>query len=70
LNALGGGPDSRQLPGAQPVEEVAEVIAEAIDRPRADVYTRPQYQERVVAYYAAADMAEAEAASPFAPPRR
>src|SRR5438132_1059602 len=25
-NALGGGPDSRQMPNAQPVEEVANVI--------------------------------------------
>jgi NAD(P)-dependent dehydrogenase (short-subunit alcohol dehydrogenase family) len=61
-NALGGGPDSRTLPGAQPAEEVAEVIADVIERPRADVYTRPGYQERIVAYFAAEDMAEAEAA--------
>ena len=41
LKALHGGPDSRSLPMAQPVEEVAAVIVEVIERPRADVYTRP-----------------------------
>jgi len=61
LNSLCGGPDSRTLPLAQPPEEVAEVITDAIERPRADVYTRPGLQDRVVAYYAAADMAAAEA---------
>jgi NADP-dependent 3-hydroxy acid dehydrogenase YdfG len=60
-NALGGGVDSRKIPGAQPVEEVARVIAEVIERPRADVYTRPAYKEQVVAYFSADDMAEAEA---------
>jgi NAD(P)-dependent dehydrogenase (short-subunit alcohol dehydrogenase family) len=61
-NALGGGPDSRTLPGAQPVDEVADVILEAIRERRSDVYTRPGMRERVVAYYAAEDMAAAEAA--------
>ncbi len=47
-NALGGGPDSRTLPGAQPVEEVARVIADGIERGAADVYTRPDGLERVL----------------------
>jgi NAD(P)-dependent dehydrogenase (short-subunit alcohol dehydrogenase family) len=64
-NALYGGPDSRQLPGAQSPEEVAQVIAELIERPRADVYTRPGAQQVVVGYYAAEDMASAERQPPF-----
>src|SRR5439155_16993818 len=59
-NALGGGADSRTLPFAQPVEEVAGVIADAIEHPRADVYTRPGLKEQVVAYYSAEDIAAAE----------
>lgn len=62
LNALHGGPDSRVLPMAQPVEEVADVILEVIRTPRADAYTRPGMQERVVAYFGAEDIAAAEAA--------
>ena len=45
-NALHGGPDSRALPWAQSAEEVAEVIADVIEHPRADVYTRPEYRPR------------------------
>jgi NADP-dependent 3-hydroxy acid dehydrogenase YdfG len=52
LHALHGGRDSRDLPGAQPVTEVAEVIAELIDHPRDEVYTRPGLREQVAAYYA------------------
>jgi len=66
-HALHGGPDSRQLPMAQPVEEVAAVIADAIEHPRADVYTRPEYRN-VVAGYAAEDLGEVESRPPFAPP--
>lgn len=64
-SALHGGPDSRQLPGAQSAEEVADVIAELIERPRADVYTRHGAQQVVVNYYAAEDMASAERQPPF-----
>jgi NAD(P)-dependent dehydrogenase (short-subunit alcohol dehydrogenase family) len=64
LHALGGGPDSRQMPMVQAVEEVAQVIMDLIEHPRADVYTRPGMRERVVAYYAAEDMAAAEAQLP------
>jgi NAD(P)-dependent dehydrogenase (short-subunit alcohol dehydrogenase family) len=62
INARHGGVDSRALPGAQPVDEVAAVIAELIEHPRADVYTRPGAQKIVVDYYAAPDMAAAEPA--------
>jgi NADP-dependent 3-hydroxy acid dehydrogenase YdfG len=69
-NALHGGPDSRSLPGAQSADEVAAVIASAIEQPRADVYTLPQGQRMVVDYYAAEDMAAAEARFGGAPPRQ
>jgi hypothetical protein len=66
LNALyGGGFDSRKMSGAQAVEEVASVIADVLERPRADVYTRPGAQQMVAAYYAAEDMGRAERAPPF-----
>ncbi|HEX8793895.1 MAG TPA: SDR family NAD(P)-dependent oxidoreductase [Polyangiaceae bacterium] len=52
LNAVGGGPDSRSLPGAQPVEEVAATIADAIAaRRNGDVYMRPEAVQRVLDYY-------------------
>jgi NADP-dependent 3-hydroxy acid dehydrogenase YdfG len=53
LNAVHGGPDSRQLPGSQSAEEVADVIAGMIDSRAPDVYTRPGSRDQVAAYYAA-----------------
>ena len=67
-NALHGGPDSRTLPQAQAVEEVAAVIADAIETPRADIYTRPDARRIVAAYYAAEDLGELESRPPFAAP--
>jgi NAD(P)-dependent dehydrogenase (short-subunit alcohol dehydrogenase family) len=64
-NALHGGPDSRALPFAQPVEEVAQVIADLIEHPRAEVYTRPGLREQVAAYYAADDVAALEFKPPY-----
>ena len=61
VHALGGGMDSRQVPNAQPAEEVAAVIADLIEKPQADVYTRPGLRENVAAYFAAEDMGAAEA---------
>jgi NAD(P)-dependent dehydrogenase (short-subunit alcohol dehydrogenase family) len=52
LNALHGGPDSRQLPDSQSAEEVAAVIADVIDSRQPDVYTRRGARDRVAAYYA------------------
>jgi NAD(P)-dependent dehydrogenase (short-subunit alcohol dehydrogenase family) len=49
-NALGGGPDSRTFPGAQPVDEVARVIADGIEAGRADVYTRPDYVQMAIGH--------------------
>lgn len=69
LNARHGGIDSRSFPGAQTAEEVAAVIADVLERPRADAYTRPGAREMVAAYYAAEDLALAESSPPFAPPK-
>lgn len=49
-SALGGGPDSRALPGGQEAPEVAKVIADAALTRNGDVYTRPDALERVVSY--------------------
>ena len=70
VSALGGGIDSRTIPGAQTAAEVAAVILDAIRAPRADLYTRPQAKDQVVAYFAAEDMAAVEAASPFTAPAK
>jgi NADP-dependent 3-hydroxy acid dehydrogenase YdfG len=69
LKALHGGVDSRKLPSAQTAEEVAQVIADVMARPRADVYTRPGAQQMVAAYFAAEDMGAAETKPPFVQPR-
>jgi hypothetical protein len=50
LNALGGGPDSRNIPGAQSVEEVARVIADGLFTGPVDLYTRPEGLEPVLRY--------------------
>ncbi|HEY0135007.1 MAG TPA: SDR family oxidoreductase [Nannocystis sp.] len=69
-HARHGGMDSRSLPGAQDVEEVSRVIADAIESPRAEVYTRPEYHKMSAAYYAAEDVAVLEGQPPFVAPRR
>jgi short-subunit dehydrogenase len=51
LNAVHGGPDSRQLPDSQSAEEVAAVVANVIETRRPDVYTRQGSHDRVVAYF-------------------
>jgi len=65
LNARHGGPDSRVLPGAQPVEEVAQVIVDLILAPRAEVYTRPGLRELVAAYFSAEDLDAVETRPPY-----
>ena len=52
-NARHGGPDSRSLPAAQAVDEVARVIADAIGTPHDEVYTRPEQAAAVARYDAA-----------------
>ncbi|OJT20558.1 short-chain dehydrogenase [Archangium sp. Cb G35] len=56
VNALGGGVDSRKIPGAQSVEETAGVLVDVIERPRPDVYSRPEYRQQVIAYYTSEDL--------------
>lgn len=70
-NALHGGVDNAKLPGAQPVGEVADVILDVIEKPRAEVYTRAQMRELAEKYYSADDVAEVEKAlsRPPGPPR-
>jgi NAD(P)-dependent dehydrogenase (short-subunit alcohol dehydrogenase family) len=64
-NVRHGGVDSRGLPGAQPVEEVARVIADAIEHPVAECYTRPQMRELAARYFSAEDVAAIERQPPF-----
>ena len=52
VNSVHGGPDSRELPGAQTAAEVAEVIASVIRTRAADVYTRPESRQAVLDYLA------------------
>lgn len=65
LNARHGGVDSRQLPGSQSAEEIAEVIAGVIASRQPDVYTRPGSQQQVAEYYARVGV-DAEAVRPTA----
>lgn len=51
-NAMHGGPDSREFPAGQEVNDVAAVIAGVIDSREPDVYTRSGLHARVVDYYA------------------
>jgi NADP-dependent 3-hydroxy acid dehydrogenase YdfG len=44
LNAVGGGPDNRKMPGAQPVEEVSAALAHLMVTKEADVYSRDSYK--------------------------
>jgi NAD(P)-dependent dehydrogenase (short-subunit alcohol dehydrogenase family) len=70
-NALHGGPDSSTLPNAQPVGEVAKVIADLIEHPRAEVYTRPELAQLAARYFSTDDVATLEAGPPFSMmPRR
>jgi NADP-dependent 3-hydroxy acid dehydrogenase YdfG len=51
LNARHGGPDSRTLPNSQSAEDVAAVIADAIESRVSDAYTPKGAHARVVEYY-------------------
>jgi NADP-dependent 3-hydroxy acid dehydrogenase YdfG len=68
-NALHGGMDSRAAHGAQPVGEVAEALAELIERPRAEMYSRPGYRDMMARYFAAEDVGVLEGQPPFTTPR-
>jgi NAD(P)-dependent dehydrogenase (short-subunit alcohol dehydrogenase family) len=60
-NAKHGGIDSRKMPDAQPVEEVGTIIADVIENPRAEVYTRPQMLQLAAKYFSAEDVSQIEA---------
>jgi len=47
-NAIGGGADSRSLPGGQTVEEVARKMADGLFEGPLDLYTRPEGFETVM----------------------
>jgi short-subunit dehydrogenase len=64
-NVRHGGADSRALPNAQPVEEVAGMLADLIEHPRAELYTRPEMREFTGRYYSAADVGVLEGQPPF-----
>lgn len=49
-SALGGGPDSRSLPGAQSAEDVARIIADGLNGKSADLYTRPEGFDAVLGH--------------------
>jgi NADP-dependent 3-hydroxy acid dehydrogenase YdfG len=71
LSARHGGVDSRQIPFAQSVDEVAQAIADLIDHPRAEAFSRPIYKQQVAAYYSAEDLAMIESQPPWVmPPRK
>jgi short-subunit dehydrogenase len=61
LNSLHGGADNRTLPFSQPVQECADAIAAVIETPKADAYTQPGAQQRIVAYFSAEDLGAYEA---------
>jgi len=64
-NALGGGPDSRHMPGAQRVEDTAQIILDAIDTPRPEIYGTPGMQADVERYYKDVGAFEMELANRF-----
>src|SRR5215471_5164147 len=49
-NAIGGGVDSRSIPGAQRVEDVARIMADGLFSGPLDLYTRPEGLERVLGH--------------------
>jgi len=49
-NAIGGGPDSRSIPGGQSVEDVARIIADGLFQGPLDLYTRPESLEVVLGH--------------------
>jgi NAD(P)-dependent dehydrogenase (short-subunit alcohol dehydrogenase family) len=60
-NAKHGGVDSRKMPDAQPVAEVGTIIADVIEKPRAEIYTRPQMLQLAAKYFSAEDVSVIEA---------
>ncbi|RJS27304.1 short-chain dehydrogenase [Corallococcus sp. H22C18031201] len=65
VNARGGGPDSRAIPGAQSVEDAAAVLLDVIANPRPEAYTRPGTHAEVERYYRDVAAFEAQALARF-----
>ena len=62
-NALGGGVDNRNIPGAQPLEEAVKAIVDVIENPKSEAFTSPFIAEIVARYQRDPDAFEAEVAS-------
>lgn len=62
-NALGGGVDNRNIPGAQPIEEAVQTIVDVIEHPKSEAYTSPFIAETVARYRRDPEAFEAEIAS-------
>jgi NADP-dependent 3-hydroxy acid dehydrogenase YdfG len=62
-NALGGGVDSRSLPGAQPVEAAAKAIVDVIESPRPEAYTSPFIADVIARYQRDPEAFEGELAT-------
>jgi hypothetical protein len=54
--------------GAQDVEEVASVLVDMLERPRADEYSKPEYRTMMADYYTAERVEDIEARPPFPQP--
>jgi NADP-dependent 3-hydroxy acid dehydrogenase YdfG len=63
LNALGGGVDNRNIPGAQPLAEAVKVIIDVIENPKPEVYTSPFIAETIARYQRDPEAFEAEIAT-------
>ena len=62
-NALGGGVDNRNLPGAQPVESAVAAIVDVIENPKPEAYTSPFIAEVIARYRREPEAMEAEIAA-------
>jgi NADP-dependent 3-hydroxy acid dehydrogenase YdfG len=63
LHSKYGGPDNNRIPGAQDVQEVAEIMARMIEVPSnsVDLYSRDSYKDSIIEYFSAPDIRVVEA---------
>lgn len=71
LNALGAPPDAAIYAGphVQTVQHIADIVAETIARPVAEVYTNPSSAEMARRYFADVGAFEAQGGNPWASPQ-
>lgn len=50
------------------MEEVASVLVDMLERPRADEYSKPEYRHMMADYYTAERVEDIEARPPFPQP--